>query len=84
MGTSGNFDKLCEAISNLGNWKCLKECEIQKSVNGSMVSPKSVFVVAIIDSYLDGDRSINEADDSRWDSYEVGVSLVGSTSKSDN
>ena len=47
-----------------------------------MVSSKSILVVAIIDSYFDRDRSINETNDGGWDSNEICVAFIGSTSKS--
>ena len=44
-----------------------------------MVGPKSVFVVSVVNSYLDRDRGVNQPDDGSWDSNEVGVPTVGRT-----
>jgi hypothetical protein len=51
-------------------------------VHRSMVSTQTILRLAIIDSNLDRNRSINEANDRCGNPNEVRVSSVGCTSKS--
>jgi hypothetical protein len=45
----------------------------------SMVSTKTVLVVTIVDSDLDGNTGIYETNDRRWYSNKVGVSSICGT-----
>jgi hypothetical protein len=49
-----------------------------------MVSAKTVLVIAVIDSNFDTNTSIDQANDSGWDTDVVGCPSVGRASKSRN
>lgn len=48
-----------------------------------MVCAKTILVVTVVDTNLDGDRRINETNDGGGNSDEVGVAAIRSTSESD-
>ena len=50
-------------------------------MHGGVVCTETVLVVAIVDGNLDGDTSVDEANDGGGNSDEVGVSAVRSASK---
>lgn len=52
-------------------------------MNWGMVSPESVFVIAIVDRNFDGYRCVDQANDCSWDSDEVRVSAIRRASKSE-
>lgn len=80
--TCRNLDQLRETISNLTFWEGLQECKVQEGVHRGVVSSKAVLVVAIVDSNLDTDTSIDQTDDSGGNSDEVGIPAVCGASKS--
>lgn len=47
-----------------------------------MVCTKSVLIISIVDSNLDGDRRVDQSNDCGRDSNEVGVSSIRRTSES--
>lgn len=47
-----------------------------------MVGSESVFVLAVVDGDLDGDRSVNKANDRCWNANVVCCSAVGCACKS--
>ena len=81
MGTGRYLDQLCEAVPDLCCSKSTEECEVEESVDWSMVCTESVLVVPIVDCYFDRDRSINETDNGSGNSNEVGVTSVCSARK---
>jgi hypothetical protein len=82
VSTSGDLDQLCKAVSDLCFGECLQEREVKECVHRSMVSSKSVLVVAVVDGNLDTDTGVNEANDCGWDTDVVGGPSVGRTGKS--
>lgn len=81
MGTGRDLDKLGESIADLTSRQRSKESEVQESVHRGVVRAQPVLIVAVVDGDLDGDRSIDQANDSRRDPNEVGVSAVGRARK---
>jgi len=79
---SGDLDQLCEAVSDLGLWESAQEAEVKESVHWGVVSTETVLVIAVVDSDLDGDGSVNETNDGGWNTDVVGVAAVGSTGES--
>ena len=82
--TCRDFDQLCKAVSDLCLGEGLQEREVQECVNGGVVSTQPVLVVAVVNSNLDTDTGINEANDCSGDTDEVCAPAVCSTSKSKN
>lgn len=81
MSAGGDLDQLRKTISDLSYWQSAQEGEIEEGVDWSMISSKSILLVAMIDSNLDGGRCINQPDHSRWDSNEIGSASVRRTHK---
>jgi hypothetical protein len=82
MATSGDLDQLCKAVSDLCFGESLEEREVEECVHGSVVSSKSVLVVAVVNGDLDTDTSIDQANDSGRNANVVGGPPVSCTSKS--
>jgi 16S rRNA C1402 (ribose-2'-O) methylase RsmI len=82
VSTGRNLDQLCETVSYLTLWQGLQEREVKECVHGGVVRSETVLVVAVVDSDLDADTSINQANDGSWDTDEVGVPSVRGASKS--
>lgn len=82
VSAGGNLDQLCKSVTDLTLWESAKEAEIEKRLHWGVVGTKTVLVVAVVDSNLDGDRGINQTNHGGWDSDVVGVAAVGCTSKS--
>jgi hypothetical protein len=84
VGTAGDLDQLCETVPDLRSGQCAEETEVEECVLGCMVGTETVLVVAVVDADLDGDGSIDQADDGGRNADEVGVAAVGGTGKSGN
>ena len=82
MGAGRNLDQLCETVSYLALWQSLQEREVEECVHRGVVRSETVLVVAVVDSDLDTDAGIDQANDGSWDTDEVGVPSVGGASKS--
>lgn len=82
VSTGRDFDQLCKTVPDLSLGKSFQEGEVQESVHGSMVSSKTILVVAVVDSNLDTDTSIDQTNDRRGNANVVGVPAVRRTSKS--
>jgi hypothetical protein len=82
MSTARDLDQFCEPVANLSFGKATQELEVEKGVHGGMIRSKTVLVVSVVHGDFNTDASINQADDSRWDTNEVCVPSVRSTSKS--
>ena len=80
--TCRDLDQLSKAISDLCLGKSLQEREVQECVDGSVVCTQPVFIVAVVNSNLDTDTGIDEADDCSGNTDEVCTSAVCGTSKS--
>ena len=46
-----------------------------------MISSQSVFIVAIVDGYLNRYRRVNQTNDGGWNSDKVCISTIGRTSE---
>ena len=73
MSTSRDFDQFCKTVSNLSFRECAEKREVEEGVDGCVISAQSILVVAIVNGHFDRDRSVNQADDSRWNTDEVRV-----------
>jgi hypothetical protein len=82
MGTARDLDQLGETVTNLSLRKTTQELEVEEGVHRGMVCSKTVLVVAVVHGDLDADTGIDEANDSSWDTDEVGTPSVCRTSKS--
>ena len=76
VGDGRDLDELCEPIADLTDWEGLEEGEVEEGHDGGMVGTETVLELAVVDANLNGDSSIDEADDGGRDSDEVGVSPV--------
>ena len=81
MRAGRNLDKFSETVTNLSDGQSAQEGEIKEGMHRCMVCTQTVFVVAIVDSYLDRHRRVNQTNDSRWDPDIIGVPTIGSTSE---
>ena len=82
VSTGRDLDQLCETVPDLRSGKCAEETEIKEGVDGSVVCTETVLVVGVVDADLDGDGSIDQANDGCGNADEVGVAAVGSACKS--
>lgn len=82
VSTAGDLDQLCETVPDLRSGKCAEETKVEEGVLGCVVGTKTVLVVAVVDTDLDGDGGVNQANDGGGNADEVGVAAVGSTGKS--
>lgn len=82
VSTAGDFDQLCKTVSDLRSGKCAEETEVEEGVDGSVVCTETVLVVGVVDADLDGDGSVDQANDGCGNADEVGVAAVGSACKS--
>lgn len=82
VGACGYLDELGKAVADLADGQSAQEAKVEEGVDGGVVGTQAVLVVAIIDCDLDGDGSVNEADDGCRDADEVCVTTVGGTGKS--
>lgn len=82
MGTSRDLDQLREAVADLGRGQGAQEREVEEGVDRGVVGAQTVLVVAVVDSDLDGDGCVDQADDRGGDSDEVCVAAVRSTCES--
>jgi hypothetical protein len=81
MSTSGDLNQLSKSVSDLSNGETAEECEIKKSVRGSVVSTETVLIAAVVDGDLDRDGGVNETNDCGGNADVVSVAAVHSTSK---
>ncbi|MEX5618446.1 hypothetical protein ABFV55_27605, partial [Pseudomonas syringae] len=72
------------AVPDLAFWQSLEEREVEEGVHRSMVSSHPVLVVAGVDGDLNADASVNQADDSRWNTDVVCGPSVSRTCESKN
>ena len=84
VSTAGDLDQLCETVSDLRSGKSTEETEVKEGVDGGVVCTEAVLVVGVVDADLDGDRSVDQANDGCGNADEVGVAAVGSACKSGN
>jgi hypothetical protein len=82
VSTAGDLDQLCETVPDLRSGKSAEETEVKEGVDGSVVCTETVLVVGVVDADLDGDGSVDQANDGGGNTDEVGVAAVGSTCKS--
>jgi hypothetical protein len=82
VSTAGDLDQLCETVPDLRSGKSAEETKVKEGVDRSVVCTETVLVVGIVDTDLDGDGSVDQANDGGGDTDEVGVAAVGSTCKS--
>lgn len=83
VSTAGDLDQLCETVPDLRSGECAEETEVEEGVLGCVVGTETVLVVAVVDTDLDGDGSVNQANDGGGNADEVGVAAVGSAGKSE-
>jgi len=81
VSTGGDLDQLCESISDLSDWQGAEEAKVEEGVDWRVVCSQTILVVAVVDGNLDGDRGVDQTNDSGWYTDEVGVSAVGRTSE---
>ena len=84
VSTAGDLDQLCETVPDLRSGKSTEEAEVKEGVDGSVICTKTVLVVGVVDADLDGDGSVNQANDGCGNADKVGVAAVGSACKSEN
>lgn len=84
VSASRDLDQLCKSVTDLSIRQSAEETKVKEGVHRSVVSTETVLVVAVVDGDLDGDRSINQTDDSGGDTDVVGVSTVCGTSETAN
>lgn len=82
MSASGDLDQFCESVPDLCFGESSEEAKVEECVHRCVVGTETVLVVAIVDTNLDGNRGIDESDDSGRNTNKVCVPSVGSTSKS--
>ena len=82
VSTAGDLDQLCETVPDLRSGECAEETEVEEGVLGCVVGTETVLVVAVVDTDLDGDGSVNQANDGGGNADEVGVAAVSSAGKS--
>jgi hypothetical protein len=82
VSTAGDLDQLCETVPDLRSGKSAEETEVKEGVDRSVVCTETVLVVGVVDTDLDGDGSVDQANNGGGDTDEVGVAAVGSTCKS--
>lgn len=82
VSTAGDLDQLCEAVPDLRGRKSAEETEVKECVDGGVVCTETVLVVGVVDADLDGDGSVDQANDGCGNADEVGVAAVGSACKS--
>ena len=83
----GDLDELCETVSDLTSWQSLEQGEVEEGVDGGVVGSETgvrpsylrgksprlpVLQLAVVDSDLDGDGSVDETDEGGGDSDKVG------------
>ena len=84
VGTCRDLDQLSKAVSDLCLGEGLQERKVQECVNGGVVCTQPVLVVAVVNSNLDTDTGIDEANDCSGNTDEVCASAVCGTSESRN
>jgi hypothetical protein len=84
VSTAGDLDQLCETVPDLRSGECAEETEVEEGVLGCVVGTETVLVVAVVDTDLDRDGSVNQTNDGGGNADEVGVAAVGSARKSGN
>jgi len=77
VGDGRNLDQLCETVADLAERKSGEEREVKEGHARGVVGSETVLELAVVDSDLDRYCCINETDDSRRDTNEVGRSTVG-------
>ncbi len=82
MRTSRDLDQLREAVADLSRGQRSQEREVEEGVDGCVVGAQTVLVVSVVDSDLDGDGGIDQADDRGGDPDEICVAAVRSTCES--
>lgn len=82
VGTCRNLDQLRETVADLSLRESAEEGEVKEGANRGVVSTKTVLVVAVVNSDLDGHRSIDQTNHSSGDTDEVGVTAVRCTGES--
>lgn len=53
MSATGDLDQFCKPIPYLTFRQGTKECEVEESVHRSVISPKTILVVAVVDRDFD-------------------------------
>ena len=76
VGTCRDLDQLSKAVSDLCLGEGLQERKVQECVNGGVVCTQPVLVVAVVNSNLDTDTGIDEANDCSGNTDEVCASAV--------
>jgi hypothetical protein len=84
VSTGGDLNQLSKSVSDLSDGETAEECEVKEGVRRSVVGTETVLVTAVVDSNLDRNGSVNEANDSSGNADVVGVAAVSSTSKASN
>jgi len=84
VSTAGDLNQLCETVPDLRSGKCAEETEVKEGVDWGVVCTETVLVVGVVDADLDGDGSVDQANDGCGNADEVGVAAVGSACKSGN
>ena len=84
VSTCRDLDQLGKAVSDLCLGQGLQERKVQEGVDGSVVSTQPVLVIAVVNSNLDTDTSIDETNDSGRNTDEVCVPAVRGTRESTN
>ena len=84
VSTCRDLDQLGKAVSNLRFGQGLQERKVQESVDGSVISTQPVLVVAVVDSNLDTDTGVDEANDGGGNTDEICVPAVRGTRESTN
>ena len=78
MSAGTDFDELSEAVPNLRLGERSQKAKIKECVSGRVVGTQSVLVVAIVDSYLNG----NLWEISIGETRTITVTMVGNTEAS--
>lgn len=79
VGARRDLDQLGEAVADLSLWQRAEECEVEEGMDGSVVSPQTVLVPPVVDSNLDGNGCVDEADNRGGDADVVGVAAIRGT-----
>jgi len=82
VSTARDLNQLCETVPDLRSGECAEETEVEECVLGCVVGTETVLVVAVVDTDLDRDGCVNQADNGGGNADEVGVAAVCGTSKS--
>lgn len=74
--TAGDLDELGESISHLSLRQSAEESKVEEGVDWRVVGTEAILIVAVVDSNLDADTGVDQANDGCGNADVVGVPSV--------